>query len=191
MVAGGDWDWEYLRGWLSAPTLERLAACPTPKNSFGDDFSGWRWKDNPCFTVFGDAHIGGDFFEQPFDVWLQNNLSSSASWGGGLWLIAECERVFGLTEPKRVKEVSAPLRWIGPDWEIVVRRISRERNGVADSLAAMGRLHGPRGVGFVSPPSGIIARLDEESARWLSEKDVDDLASSRVRDSGIVFDPGG
>ncbi|KAK8549769.1 hypothetical protein V6N13_073544 [Hibiscus sabdariffa] len=99
----------------------------------------------------------------------------------GLWLIAECERVFGLTEPKRVKE----------DWEIVVRRISRERNGVADSLAAMGRLHGPRGVGFVSPPSGIIARLDEESARWLSEKDVDDLASSRVRDSGIVFDPGG
>ncbi|KAK8575522.1 hypothetical protein V6N12_063193 [Hibiscus sabdariffa] len=58
----GDWDWDHLQGWLSATTLERLAACPIPKNSFGDDFSGWRWKDNRCFTV-GSAYdylvVGG------------------------------------------------------------------------------------------------------------------------------------
>ncbi|KAK8486844.1 hypothetical protein V6N13_035175 [Hibiscus sabdariffa] len=152
--------------------------------------------------VFGDAHIGGDFFEQSFDVWLQNNLSSSASWGGsvldwgmqfsvwcwllwklrcsmvfdvefterdrvlhtGLRLIAECERVFGLMEPIRVKEVSAPLShgtvaWTAWRW-------------------------------FCDSTGWFMARLDEESARWLSERDVDDLESSRVRDSGIVFDPG-
>ncbi|KAK8664414.1 hypothetical protein V6N13_084206 [Hibiscus sabdariffa] len=77
------------------------------------------------------------------------------------------------------------------DWEVVVRRISRERNGVANSLAAMGRRLGRSGVVFVYPPGGVMSRLEEERARWLSERDDDDLASSRVRESGIVFDPGG
>ncbi|KAK8538761.1 hypothetical protein V6N12_034469 [Hibiscus sabdariffa] len=69
MVDGrGDWDWDHLQGLLPATTLKRLVVCPIPKNSFGDDFPGWRWKDNRCFTVLGDAHIGGGFFEQPFEA---------------------------------------------------------------------------------------------------------------------------
>ncbi|KAL4347135.1 hypothetical protein GQ457_17G021560 [Hibiscus cannabinus] len=98
-----------------------------------------------------------------------------------------CRSSSSLQMSALVAEILERLR---KDWEVVVRRISRERNGVADSLAAMGRLHGRRGVGFVSPSGGVMARLDEESARWLSERDVDDLPSSRVRDPGIVFDLG-
>ncbi|KAL4311419.1 hypothetical protein GQ457_01G030350 [Hibiscus cannabinus] len=87
--------------------------------------------------------------------------------------------------------VAEIFEWLRKDWEVVVRWISRERNGVADSLAAMGRLHGRSGVGFVAPPGGIMARLDKERDRWLSEGDIVDLPSSRVRGSSIVYDPGG
>ncbi|KAK8986392.1 hypothetical protein V6N11_009952 [Hibiscus sabdariffa] len=277
MVAGEDWDWIRLQGWLPASILEKLAACPIPKSSLGDDIPGWRWKDNRCFTVgsayeylmteearhssshwkriwklrvphrvrvfmwlvahrklltndervrrhlaifaecsicgagvedidhvlrrctkaralwmqvLGDAHIGGEFFTQPFEV-------------------------FGLTEQACATEVRNPLRWCGPatgwvklnvdaavnsadgsasvggDWEVVVRWVSRERNGVVDSLAAMGRLHGRSGVGFRLPPGGVLDRLDKERIEWLAAERRTALPSSRVRDSGIVFDPGG
>ncbi|KAK8511789.1 hypothetical protein V6N11_050554 [Hibiscus sabdariffa] len=77
------------------------------------------------------------------------------------------------------------------DWEVVVRWINRERNGVADSLAAMGRLHGRSGVGFISPPDGVLSRLDSECTERLVEESFADLDSSRGRETGLVFDPGG
>ncbi|KAK8997504.1 hypothetical protein V6N11_012063 [Hibiscus sabdariffa] len=240
--------------------------------------------------VLGAASIGGEFFTQPFELWLMNNLFLSTSWGGsssnwgmrfaiwcwllwklrcsmifdddfseredllhrGLRLITECERVFGMTVPARVTEVRTPVRWCGPargwvklnvdaavhsadgsasiggvirdehdnkevtailnrsssslhmsvlvaeifgclsmDWEVVVRWINRERNGVADSLAAMGRLHGRSGVGFISPPDGVLSRLDSERTERLVEESFADLDSSRGREMGLVFDPGG
>ncbi|KAK8484750.1 hypothetical protein V6N12_074747 [Hibiscus sabdariffa] len=165
--------------------------------------------------VLGAASIGGEFFTQPFELWLMNNLFLSTSWGGsssnwgmrfaiwcwllwklrcsmifdddfseredllhrGLRLITECERVFGMTVPARVTEVRTPVRW--------------ERNGVADSLAAMGRLHGRSGVGFISPPDGVLSRLDSERTERLVEESFADLDSSRGREMGLVFDPGG
>ncbi|KAK8521759.1 hypothetical protein V6N12_066344 [Hibiscus sabdariffa] len=53
----------------------------------------------------------------------------------------------------------------------------------------MGRHHGQSGVIFVYPPRSIMSRLEEERVRWLSERVVDDLANSRKRESGVVFDP--
>ncbi|KAK8997321.1 hypothetical protein V6N11_020802 [Hibiscus sabdariffa] len=164
--------------------------------------------------VLGAASIGGEFFTQPFELWLMNNLFLSTSWGGsgsnwgmrfaiwcwllwklrcsmifdddfseredllhrGLRLIIECERVFGMTVPARVTEVRTPVRW--------------ERNGVADSLAAMGRLHGRSGVGFISPPDGVLSRLDSERTERLVEESFAALDSSRGRETGLVFDPG-
>ncbi|KAK8484557.1 hypothetical protein V6N11_028874 [Hibiscus sabdariffa] len=66
-----------------------------------------------------------------------------------------------------------------------------ERNGVADSLAAMGRLHGRSGVGFISPPDGVLSRLDSERTERLVEESFADLDSSRGRETGLGFDPGG
>ncbi|KAK9017223.1 hypothetical protein V6N11_079705 [Hibiscus sabdariffa] len=94
----------------------------------------------------------------------------------GLRLITECERVFGMTVPARVTEVRTPVRW--------------ERNGVADSLVAMGRLHGRSGVGFISPLDGVLSRLDSERTERLVEESFADLDSSRGRETGLVFDPG-
>ncbi|KAK8647884.1 hypothetical protein V6N13_121608 [Hibiscus sabdariffa] len=122
----------------------------------------------------------------------------------GLRLIIECEQVFGLTEQACATEVRNPLRWCGPatGWVKLnvdaavnsadgMRWVSRERNGVVDSLAAMGRLHGRSGVGFRLPPGGVLDRLDKERIEWLAAERRTALPSSRVRDSGIVFDPGG
>ncbi|KAK8538760.1 hypothetical protein V6N12_034468 [Hibiscus sabdariffa] len=120
----------------------------------------------------------------------------------GYRLIAECERIFGMPGSKRIKEARTRLGWIGlargwvklnvdaADWEVVVRHISRERNGMVDSLAAMGRNHGRSGVVFVTPPGGVVSRLEDERARWLSERVVDDPASGRERESVVLFDPG-
>ncbi|KAK8545301.1 hypothetical protein V6N12_026137 [Hibiscus sabdariffa] len=223
IVNGESWDWNRLQGWLPLPILEKLEACPIPKTSFGDDVPGWRWTENRCFTVGSayehlvteEARNGGEFFTQPFELWLMNNLFLSTSWGGSssnwgmrfaiwcwlLWklrcsmifdddfseredllhrelrLITECERVFGMTVPARVTEVRTPVRW--------------EQNGVADSLAAMGRLHGRSGVGFISPPDGVLSRLDSERTERLVEESFADLDSSRGRETGLVFDPGG
>ncbi|KAK8659279.1 hypothetical protein V6N13_029485 [Hibiscus sabdariffa] len=67
----------------------------------------------------------------------------------------------------------------------------KERNGMADSLAAMGRDHGRSGVVFVTPPGGLVSRLEEERAMWLSERVVDNSVSGRERESVVLFDPGG
>ncbi|KAK8557047.1 hypothetical protein V6N13_075350 [Hibiscus sabdariffa] len=75
--------------------------------------------------------------------------------------------------------------------EDLLHRGLRERNGVADSLAAMGRLHGRSGVGFISPPDGVLSRLDSERTERLVEESFADLDSSRGRETGLVFDPGG
>ncbi|KAK8512172.1 hypothetical protein V6N12_031899 [Hibiscus sabdariffa] len=87
--------------------------------------------------------------------------------------------------------VAEIMDWLRKDWEVVVRWVSRERNWVADSLAAMGHLHGRSGVGFRSPPGGVLDRLDKERIKWLAAERRTVLPSRRVRDSGIVFDPGG
>ncbi|KAK8628554.1 hypothetical protein V6N13_009141 [Hibiscus sabdariffa] len=55
---------------------------------------------------------------------------------------------------------------------------------------SMGRNHGRSGVVFVTPPGGVVSRLEDERARWLSERVVDDPASGRERESVVLFDPG-
>ncbi|KAK8664665.1 hypothetical protein V6N13_084443 [Hibiscus sabdariffa] len=54
----------------------------------------------------------------------------------------------------------------------------------------MGRLHGRSGVGFISPPDGVLSRLDSERTERLVEESFADLDSSRGRETGLVFDPG-
>ncbi|KAK8516047.1 hypothetical protein V6N11_037811 [Hibiscus sabdariffa] len=87
--------------------------------------------------------------------------------------------------------VAEIFEWLNKDWEVVVCHISRKRNGMADSLAAMGRDHGMSGVVFVTPPGGLMSRLEEERSMWLSERVVDDPTSGQDRESVGLFNPGG
>ncbi|KAK8483501.1 hypothetical protein V6N11_065382 [Hibiscus sabdariffa] len=67
------------------------------------------------------------------------------------------------------------------DWVVVVKYAPRECNGVADSLAALGRDSGWQGSTFSVPPGAIVHRLDVERQQWLSTRPVQCL----------VDDPGG
>ncbi|KAK8487557.1 hypothetical protein V6N11_066543 [Hibiscus sabdariffa] len=58
------------------------------------------------------------------------------------------------------------------DWVVFVRHVPRECNGVADSLAALGRDYGWQGSTFPAPPRGIVHRLDDERQQWLSTRPV-------------------
>ncbi|KAK8662463.1 hypothetical protein V6N13_092036 [Hibiscus sabdariffa] len=60
----------------------------------------------------------------------------------------------------------------GKDWVVIVRHVPRECNGVADSLAALGRDYGWQGLTFPAPPWGIVHRLDDERQQWLSTRPV-------------------
>ncbi|KAK8655114.1 hypothetical protein V6N13_107706 [Hibiscus sabdariffa] len=60
----------------------------------------------------------------------------------------------------------------GKDWVVFVRHVPRECNGVADSLAALGRDYGWQGSTFPAPPRGIVHRLDDERQQWLSTRPV-------------------
>ncbi|KAK8632556.1 hypothetical protein V6N13_072946 [Hibiscus sabdariffa] len=60
----------------------------------------------------------------------------------------------------------------GKDWVVFVRHVPRECNGVADSLAALGRDYGWQGSTFPTPPWGIVHRLDDERQQWLSTRPV-------------------
>ncbi|KAK8522956.1 hypothetical protein V6N12_073668 [Hibiscus sabdariffa] len=77
----------------------------------------------------------------------------------GSRLSSECERMFGLGELTQAEEPHCLLSW---DWKVVVRHASRERNGVADSLAAMGRDLGLQGVVFLALPGALATRVEEE-----------------------------
>ncbi|KAK9023438.1 hypothetical protein V6N11_003658 [Hibiscus sabdariffa] len=57
-------------------------------------------------------------------------------------------------------------------WVVFVRHVPRECNGVADSLAALGRDYGWQGSTFPAPPRGIVHRLDDERQQWLSTRPV-------------------
>ncbi|KAK8568407.1 hypothetical protein V6N12_006960 [Hibiscus sabdariffa] len=76
----------------------------------------------------------------------------------GCRLLVECESTFGVT--------------VAPDWVVFVRHVPRECNGVADSLAALGRDYGWQGSTFPAPPRGIVHRLDDERQQWLSTRPV-------------------
>ncbi|KAK9008211.1 hypothetical protein V6N11_075113 [Hibiscus sabdariffa] len=62
--------------------------------------------------------------------------------------------------------------WLRKDWVVIVRHVPRECNGVADSLAALGRDYGWQGSTFPTPPWGIVHRLDDERQQWLSTRPV-------------------
>ncbi|KAK9008440.1 hypothetical protein V6N11_075335 [Hibiscus sabdariffa] len=62
--------------------------------------------------------------------------------------------------------------WLRKDWVVIVRHVPRECNGVADSLAALGRDYGWQGSTFLAPPWGIVHRLDDERQQWLSTRPV-------------------
>ncbi|KAK9035735.1 hypothetical protein V6N11_077766 [Hibiscus sabdariffa] len=87
-----------------------------------------------------------DFCLNPFDVWLMDNLSCTDAWMGGRMEWGACFS----------------------DWVVFVRHVPRECNGVADSLAALGRDYGWQGSTFPAPSRGIVHRLDDERQQWLS-----------------------
>ncbi|KAK8589405.1 hypothetical protein V6N12_023802 [Hibiscus sabdariffa] len=68
--------------------------------------------------------------------------------------------------------VMAIHEWLRKDWVVFVRHVPRECNGVADSLAALGRDYGWQGSTFPAPPRGIVHRLDDERQQWLSTRPV-------------------
>ncbi|KAK8588204.1 hypothetical protein V6N12_022660 [Hibiscus sabdariffa] len=93
----------------------------------------------------------------------------------GCRLLVECESTFGVTVAP-VRELHRRQCWVGPargwvklnvdaaDWVVFVRHVPRECNGVADSLAALGRDYGWQGSTFPAPPRGIVHRLDDEGS---------------------------
>ncbi|KAK8584395.1 hypothetical protein V6N12_068639 [Hibiscus sabdariffa] len=101
----------------------------------------------------------------------------------GCRLLVECESTFGVTVAP-VRELHRRQCWVGPargwvklnvdaaDWVVFVRHVPRECNGVADSLAALGRDYGWQGSTFPAPPRGIVHRLDDERQQWLSTRPV-------------------
>ncbi|KAK8567572.1 hypothetical protein V6N12_006152 [Hibiscus sabdariffa] len=60
------------------------------------------------------------------------------------------------------------FEWMHKDWEVVVSHASRERNGVADSLAAMGWDLGMQGAVFLAPPEMLADRVEEERRSWVA-----------------------
>ncbi|KAK9013697.1 hypothetical protein V6N11_041696 [Hibiscus sabdariffa] len=101
----------------------------------------------------------------------------------GCRLLVECESTFGVTVAP-VRELHRRQCWVRPargwvklnvdaaDWVVFVRHVPRECNGVADSLAALGRDYGWQGSTFPAPPRGIVHRLDDERQQWLSTRPV-------------------
>ncbi|KAK8981341.1 hypothetical protein V6N11_060013 [Hibiscus sabdariffa] len=126
----------------------------------------------------------------------------------GRRLIAECERTYRLVLEIDNKEVErilhrssstlatsalvvAILDWLQKDWEVSVRHINRERNGVADSLATMGRDHGLHGSVFMIPPRNLGARVEEERHGWVSIRLAESLVNHRSGGLVAMEDPGG
>ncbi|KAK8715873.1 hypothetical protein V6N13_043199 [Hibiscus sabdariffa] len=64
--------------------------------------------------------------------------------------------------------IVAIIDWMDKDWSISIQHINRQRNGVGDSLADMGRDYGLHGLTFVIPPGNLGARVDEERHGWAS-----------------------
>ncbi|KAK8553841.1 hypothetical protein V6N12_030823 [Hibiscus sabdariffa] len=50
--------------------------------------------------------------------------------------------------------------------EVRVCQVCRERNGVADKLASLGRKHTLQGRGFVVPPGPVVVIVAEEHECW-------------------------
>ncbi|KAK8593925.1 hypothetical protein V6N13_042522 [Hibiscus sabdariffa] len=89
----------------------------------------------------------------------------------GCRLSAESERTFGLGEPTQAVEQRCLLSW--KDWEVVVKHASRKRNGVVDSLAAMGRDHSMQGSVFLATLGVLAAWVEEERRSWVAMQPTD------------------
>ncbi|KAK8588192.1 hypothetical protein V6N12_022648 [Hibiscus sabdariffa] len=85
-------------------------------------------------------------------------------------LCAESERMVGLGELTQAAEPRCRLDW--RDWEVVVRHAHRERNGVTNSLAAMGRDYGMQGAIFSMPLEALAVRIEDERRSWVAMREA-------------------
>ncbi|KAK8603107.1 hypothetical protein V6N13_085303 [Hibiscus sabdariffa] len=64
------------------------------------------------------------------------------------------------------------MDWTRENWKLVFRHVPRDRNQLADRLAALGRAAPRDGVLFLNPPVDLLPLVEDDVAHSLQELDA-------------------
>ncbi|KAK8998519.1 hypothetical protein V6N11_083907 [Hibiscus sabdariffa] len=206
---GGDWGWDRIRHLLPKESLDRIAVIHPPCTALGNDIPQWRWESNcqfstrPTYSFLAQkedervdkmwkkilfdadfAHIDKDWpIRFAITCWLVWKRRCSFIFSPEIgfrddiiersnMLMVECQRAFD--DQTLSRSSTAPVNhWRKPS------------AGVADKMAALGRVFPLLATSFMEAPDDVREIVAEEMNQAMSE------SITLIREEAIPFDPGG
>ncbi|KAK8644210.1 hypothetical protein V6N13_123522 [Hibiscus sabdariffa] len=88
--------------------------------------------------------------------------------------------------------VKSIFEWTRRDWKLVVRHVARDRNHLADRIAALGRTSSRSGELLPNPPTTLIALVEEDKECDLVDLDMSEwFRAANTKCFNLIDGPGG